>query len=320
MRKATKVWLIAAASLVLIGCILFAGVMSTIGWDFAKLSTVGYETNTHEIVEPFGNILLTTDTADIVFALSDDGKCRVDCYEEENAKHSVTVEEDTLVIKVIDTKSWYDYIGFHFGSPKITVYLPKTKYNVLSVYESTGNVEIPKDFAFSHADISLSTGNADFRASVSESVRIKTSTGDIRVEGTSAGSLDLSVTTGMVTVSGVTCRDDITVGVSTGKASITDISCKNVISSGTTGSISLNHVIAANKFSIKRSTGDVKFSRCDAAELYIKTSTGNVTGSLLTDKVFITNTNTGSVDVPETASGGRCEIKSGTGDIKIEIE
>ena len=82
----------------------------------------------------------------------------------------------------------------------------------------------------------------------------------------------------------------------------------------------MNHVIAANKFSIERSTGDVKFSRCDVAELYLKTSTGNVTGSLLADKVFITDTNTGSVDVPKTAVGGRCEIKTGTGDIKIKIE
>lgn len=320
MRKATKVWLITAASLVLIGCILFAGVMSTIGWNFSKLSTVRYETNTHEIVEPFGDISLTTGTADIVFALSDDGKCKVECYEEENAKHSVTVEENTLVIKVIDTESWYDYIGFHFGSPKITVYLPKTEYNALSIYESTGNVEIPKDFAFANANISLSTGNVDFCASASETIKIKTSTGDICVENISAGSVDLTVSTGKVTVSGVSCEGYITVGVSTGKASLTDISCKSVISSGTTGSISLNHVIAANKFSIERSTGDVKFSRCDAAELYVKTSTGNVTGSLLTDKVFITDTDTGSVDVPKTAVGGKCEIKTGTGDIKIEIE
>lgn len=320
MRKATKMWLITAASLVLIGGILFAGVMSTVGWNFSKFSTVRYETNMHETVEPFDDISLTTDTADIVFALSDDGKCRVECYEEENAKHSVTVEEDTLVIKVISTKSWYDYIGFHFGSPKITVYLPKIEYNALSIHESTGNVEIPKDFAFANANISLSTGNVDFCASASETIKIKTSTGDICVENISAGSVDLTVSTGKVTVSGVSCEGDITVGVSTGKASLTDISCKSVISSGTTGSISLNHVIAANKFSIERSTGDVKFSRCDAAELYVKTNTGDVTGSLLTDKVFITDTDIGSVDVPKTAVGGRCEIKTSTGDIKIEIE
>ena len=78
-------------------------------------------------------------------------------------------------------------------------------------------------------------------------------------------------------------------------------------------------MIAENKLSIKRSTGNVKFRSCDAAELYVKTSTGNVTGSLLTDKVFITETGTGRIDVPETSVGGRCEIKTDTGDIEIKI-
>ncbi len=61
------------------------------------------------------------------------------------------------------------------------------------------------------------------------------------------------------TASGVTCRDDITVGVLTGKAYLTDISCKSVISSGTTGSISLSNIIATNRFSVERSTEDVEF-------------------------------------------------------------
>ena len=319
MRKATKIWLITAVFLVLLGCILFVGVMTTLKWDFSKLSTVKYETNTYEISESFGDISLTTDTADIVFALSGDGKCRVECYEDENAKHSVSVENDTLVIKINNQKSWYDYIGFHLGSPKITVYLPKTEYSALIIRESTGNIKISKDFAFVNTDISLTTGNADFRASASKSIKIKTSTGNIHVENVSAGSLDLSVTTGMITISSVICEGDITVGVSTGNAILTDISCENVLSNGTTGNISLNHVIATEKFSIERSTGYVKFNGCDATELYVKTSTGNVTGSLLTDKVFITDTSTGSVNVPKTIVGGRCEIKTSTGDIKIAI-
>ena len=82
----------------------------------------------------------------------------------------------------------------------------------------------------------------------------------------------------------------------------------------------MKDVIAANRFSIERSTGDVKFTRCDAAEIFVKTNTGNVTGSLLTDKVFLTDTDTGSVTVPKTATGGRCEIETDTGNIKIEID
>lgn len=34
MSKAAKVWLIIAGSLVLVGCILFACVTATLGWDF----------------------------------------------------------------------------------------------------------------------------------------------------------------------------------------------------------------------------------------------------------------------------------------------
>ncbi len=66
---------------------------------------------------------------------------------------------------------------------------------------------------------------------------------NICVENISAGALDLSVTTGKVTVSGVTCQDDITVSVVTGNAYLTDSSCRSVISSATTGNISLNNVI-----------------------------------------------------------------------------
>ena len=320
MKRAAKIWLAAAAALVLAGCILFAGTMSVLGWDFAKLSTVSLETNTHEISEVFKNISVTTDNADIEIIRSDDGKCRVVCREEEKAKHTVTAVNGTLTVEINEQKSWYDYIGFYFASPKITIYLPEKEYGTLSVHTGGGSAEIPKDLAFESADISLDTGNIDFFASARKAVKIKTTAGNIFIKDTAADSLDLSVTTGSVTASGVTCTGDIAVGISTGEADLTDISCKSFISDGATGSIALNNVIAENRLSVKRSTGDVKFSGCDAEKLYVKTGTGNVRGSLLTDKVFITDTDTGSVDVPKTTAGGRCEIKTGTGDIKMEIK
>ncbi len=295
--------------------LIIAVVLIALGGIISMLITGKYTTNTYEIDEAFGDISMTTSTADIKFTLSDDGKCKVECYEKENAKHSVTVENDALTVKI--NKSFN--FGFNFGSPKITVYLPKTEYNALSIIESTGNIEIPKNFSFGNVDISSSTGDVDFGASASKSVKIKTTTGSIGVENISADALDLAVTTGKVNVSGVTCRDGITVGVSTGRANLSDISCKSVISSGTTGSISLNNVVAANKFSVERSTGNVEFSGCDAAEIYVNTTTGNVSGSFLTSKVFTADTKTGSVDVPKTTTGGKCEISTSTGNINIQI-
>lgn len=318
MKKKTKIWLLIATSLVLIGCILFVGEMSMLQWDFSKLSTTKYETNTYEVRDAFDGISIDTDTADIAFALSDNGKCRVECLEEEKARNSVTVEEGILNIKLNHERA--GYFGLNFGSPRITLYLPKTAYTSLLIDESTGDIEIPKDFSFNNVDISLSTGDVNFNASASETVAVKASTGDIRVENTSAGALDLSVSTGMITVSGVTCERDVSIGVSTGKAYLTDIACKSVISSGSTGDIHLNHVIASEKLSIERSTGDVKLDGSDAAEIFVKTDTGDVTGSLLSEKIFIVQSDTGDVDVPKSVDGGRCEIATDTGDIEIAIE
>ena len=81
----------------------------------------------------------------------------------------------------------------------------------------------------------------------------------------------------------------------------------------------MNDVIASGKFEIERDTGDVKFERCDAAEIFIETDTGNVKGSLLSEKLFIVDTDTGSKDVPKTVTGGRCEIDTDTGDVKITL-
>ena len=323
MRTRTKVWLITAASLALIGCILFAGVMITLKWDFMELATVKYETNTYEISNAFDSISVNTDTADMTFAFSDDGKCRVECHEEEKAKHSVAVEDGTLVIELIQERTVYDligYIGLNFDTPKITVYLPKTEYAFLHIKESTGDIDIPKDFCFNNVAISLSTGDVNFSASASELIKIKTSTGDICVENISADALDLTASTGKVTVFGGTCDGDVTVGVSTGKVTLADTRCKSVISNGSTGDILLNDVIATEKFSIERSTGDVTFTGCDCAEIYVKTDTGDVNGTLLSDKVFITETDTGSINVPNSIVGGRCEITTDTGDIKIAID
>ena len=320
MKKTAKAWLIAAASLVIIGCILLAAAMAMAGRDRSKLSTVRYETNAYEITEAFSALSLTTDTADIIFAPSGDGKCLVECYEEEHAKHSVSVENSTLTVSINDQRSWDEYIGFTFDSPKITVYLPDTEYGALTIQESTGNVEIPEEFTFKSVGISASTGSVDLGASARDAVRIGTSTGDIHVENVSAGSLELSVSTGEVAVSGVKCSGDITVSVSTGKAHLSDASCESVISTGTTGDIALDNVIASGKLSITRSTGNVSFEGSDAAEITVRTDTGNITGSLLTDKVFIAASDTGSVEVPGTVTGGRCEIDTDTGNIKIEIE
>ena len=276
----TKTWLIIAACLVFVGCVIFGGVMQMLKWDFTKLSTVEYETNRYELQEEYKNISIVTDTANVELAPSENQITSVVCNEQKNLKHSVTVKDGTLSIKVNDTRKWYEHIGIHFGTTKITVYIPKEELGTLCV---------------------------------------KASTGDICVENMLAGTLDLSVSTGRITVTDVSCQGDVNIRVSTGKTVLTDVQCKNLTSTGSTGSMVLKQVVAEEKFSIKRSTGDIKLEGCDAAEIFMETDTGDVEGSLLTEKVFAAHADTGKVDVPKTVTGGSCQITTDTGDIKITI-
>jgi len=322
MKTKTKAWLIAAAALVLVGCVLFALVMTAVGWNFSELSTAEYEDTTHVIIYNFDSIAIHTDTADIAFARSDSERCKVECHEEKNATHSVTVENGTLTVSLKDERSAADFAS-HFAinteTPKITVFLTETAYRSLLIREETGDVEIPKDFSFQEANITLSTGDVDFGASVSAGVTVTASTGDIRVTSPAVGEMFLAVTTGQVTVSDTDCQGAVNVDVSTGKATLSNVACQSLTSTGSTGEISLTDVIARETFSIERSTGDIRFDRCDAASIDANTDTGSISGSLLSEKVFIAHTDTGSVDVPKTVSGGTCELTSGTGDIKIRI-
>jgi DUF4097 and DUF4098 domain-containing protein YvlB len=307
------------AALVIIGAIIFVAVMTAYRWDFSKLGSAKYETNTYEITEDFSSICVNTETADILFVASEDGTCRVVCYESEKTRHSVEVRDGTLTVAMVDERAWVDHIGFSFKTPKITVYLPASEYASVCIKESTGDVEIPKNFSFESMDISISTGDVKNYASASGMVKIKASTGDILVEGVSAGAMDISVTTGKVTASDVNCQGDVTINVSTGKAEVTNLRCVNLTSDGSTGNIKLNNVIADELLSVERSTGDVRLDGCDAGELYLKTTTGSITGTLLTEKVFQAKSTTGRVDVPNTITGGRCAASTTTGNIEISI-
>lgn len=318
MRKmGTK--LVIATILITLGAIMFIGGMTMNKWDFNSLSTRKMQTSEHEIADNFTNINIVGDTADIVFAVSDDEKCKVVCFEEKNASHSVAVEDGVLTIAVKNEKGWLDYIGFNFSSPSITVYLPEGAYGELKIDNSTGDIELPKEIKLGSIDISISTGDVDCKASVAETLRINTSTGDINLTDVSAEVIYLSVSTGHITASGIDCVGDISLSVSTGKSQLSDVKCGSLTSTGDTGDITLTGVVALGKLSIERTTGDVELDGSDAGEIYIETDTGKVSGSLLSEKIFIPRTDTGRIDVPKTTSGGICEITTSTGDIEISI-
>ena len=313
-----KVGLIVAGVCVAVGAAVIGGALVSVNGDFAKHGTSSFQTKEYEITKEFTNISIDTVTADIHFMLSNDGKTKVVCFERESMSHSVSVDAGTLKIVGMDERKWYEYIGI-FGEDTITVYLPEVEYGALTVKADTSDVDIPAPFRFTGLDISVSTGDIDCDASVLGGVKIKTTTGDIELERMSAGSIELAVSTGEIHLEEVTSAGELKFTVTTGEAELENVTCKTLYTKGSTGDIELKRVSVAETMTIVRSTGDVRLDRCDGAELSIRTRTGDIRGTLLTDKTFSYHTETGRVQIPKDTSGGRCELTTTTGDIRIEI-
>ncbi len=280
-RKKKEIML--SLGLILIGLVIAAVSMASVGFDFSRLSTAKYVTTTHEVSDAFRNLTITGDTEDVAFVLSGDGACRVVCHEQEDHPHRVEVRDDTLIIETPAESGWrfFDF-SFMAEGPSITVYLP--------------------------AEAALGALSA------------RLSTGDISLTGLEAESIRLSASTGSLRLTDVRCAGKMEVSVSTGSTLLENVSCGSLTSSGSTGSLEMKNTVATGAFALQRSTGSIRFEACDAAEITARTSTGSITGTLKTEKIFSAHSNTGSVDVPQTASGGKCELSASTGSIRIEIQ
>lgn len=317
----TKKWIIAAVVMLVAGVLICGITFANFGLDLHKLSTVEYETNTYEVKEDFRNITIKADAEDITLIPSSDGACKVVCLEEKDDPHQVSVQGDTLTIcRKEKQKIQFFNIGIITESPKIEVYLPNDTYQALSVDADTSDVNIPKDFTFESISVTLDTGDIECQACAITDVSMKTDTGRITISEISASEMKLTSDTGRMDIKNVELSGDLEIREDTGRVDMENVTCRNLTSNGDTGKIALTNVVASGELNIERSTGDVHFNGCDAETIYVRTDTGDVTGSLLSDKVFITDTDTGNIDVPKTITGGRCEITTDTGDIEINVE
>lgn len=319
MKKSTKKSLQIALLLCIVGLVICLVSFVAVGFDIKKMSTVTYETNTHEVNEDFSNITIKTETADLHFVQWEEEGCKIVCHEEARVRHTATVQDETLVITVTDARKWYDHIGISFDDAELTVYLPKEQYEALEIKSDTGDVELSEDFAFETGKAETDTGEITWKASVADGLVIETDTGEVKVDTEKLGELHIKTSTGDVSVDSVENALIISVETDTGEILLNSIKCRSFTTKSDTGEIRITDTVAGFCGTVVSETGDVTLENSDAVEsLSIKTDTGHVTGSLLSGKIFYTETDTGNVDVPRT-NGGPCEITTNTGDIHIEV-
>lgn len=189
----------------------------------------------------------------------------------------------------------------------------------LDLKRSTGDITLTGVSASGDVAVCVSTGDVTVTDLVAGSFRSEGSTGDVTLTDVRVGTrLEIKRDTGDTTVTDCEATD-VALENSTGKVCLTGVRAVTLDSRADTGNLLLRDTIAEEKLTVVRSTGDVEFVDADAGEIDVLTDTGKVTGTLLTEKVFIVRSDTGRIDVPETVSGGKCKIVTDTGRIQIAI-
>ena len=251
MKKA----MIFAVILIFAGCMILGGVMTMLNWDFSKLSTVQYETNTYEIRETFDSISVTTETADVRFVLSDDGTCQVECVEEENANHRVAVEDGTLIIEW--KESPIHHIGINMGSPSVTVRLPAAEYGAVTVHVSTGSVQM-EQISADTLELEVSTGRVNLTDITCGNLTATGGTGDLSLKNVIAeGGFFLERGTGDVNFEGCDAGE-IVVNTGTGDVTGTFLTGKLFVAESSTGKVVVPETTTGGRCEVTTSTGDIK--------------------------------------------------------------
>ena len=329
-----KILLILLAVIILLAGVMLIITLATNGWRFPRCEAVSYD-----VTDSFESLLVVSRVADIEILPSEDGRCRVVCYEQPKMSSTVSVVDGVLQVEQVDTRRWYEHLSFDLWDAKVTLYLPSAVYQSLTVRASTGDISVEK-ITVGTVAITLSTGDvclADIDAA--DGVAVTSSTGDISIARVKTNDITVIANTGDIALSDVVCAGEIATENTTGDVELYAVKAKSLVSQANTGEAEFSDVAVAGTLAIKRttgetvladtvadkflieaSTGDVTFMRSDAAEIFVTTDTGDVTGSLLSSKVYIVRTDTGKIDVPKTTLGGRCEITTDTGDIKITVE
>lgn len=291
MKKAKKIAIIVAVSMIAVGMISSVSALAVMDFDFTKVDTMEWTTNTYTIEDDFENISIEGREAAVSLVPSEDGSCKVVCTENDKVYNEITVADNTLVIKRIDNSKWYDNIGVTWEQIEITVYLPETEYEILSIDNTSGRLEVPADFTFAEAEVENSSGSTSFMAEVKGALMVENTSGGVYVGETNVGSLSVKGSSGSAEVASVNAESDVEVSTTSGRIDIADIECANLTVENSSGSIHVTSVTASGNMDVKGTSGSTHITEADVKG---DVSTSASSGSLNLTDVECTNLTAGN--------------------------
>lgn len=302
MNSWKKTVICAAILLAAAGVFLILTAMAMGKGNWKELKTVGYEEKTFPVSGKVNDIQISDSENSVKILPSGDGTCKVLCPERTDGSvyHTVEVRDGVLSVQRHDERKLFQFIGVNFNIGSVEVYLPEGEYGALTASSTAGSISVADGFTFESASLKSTSGSVRMFSQVKKELKAESTSGRVTIENASSETLSAKSSSGRIVLS------HIRSGEITAKA--------------TAGKIELTDVIAEKNLHAKSVSGGVALEGCDGGTIRIESTSGSVKGTILSDKIFITDSKSGSVKIPRSAPGGECEITTTSGSIAIEIK
>lgn len=328
MKKNKKYALIISAAAVVVGLGIAAGAVGTAWFDrdtaavgenkfyLNSLDTRNLQARTYTVDEKFSSVKINETSSNIFIQPSKDKTCRVECYEGEKTHYDVRVENGELNITRRDRHNLIEF-GIFAENP-LTVYLPENEYGDIDISTASGDVEFGGAFTADMVNVDTASGDVKAGALTCRKLTVNGASADIDLGNVDCEELSVKTASGEIELDYVTARE-LSARSTSGDIDMRNVHADSLKTTTASGEMELQNVTAGVKMNLESTSGDIGLERCDAGELKISSTSGSVYGSLLTGKTFIAHSTSGDIDIPRTDDGGRCEVSTTSGDIKLFI-
>lgn len=246
-KKIRKTCAITGMILLLMGLILFLTGMSLTGWDFGELSTAVYKQENYTAQQQVTSLDISYNNAEVRILCDPEAQSVSVSYpvctdRATGASAKVDITEENGVLRIKE-ESLFILINWQFKTPTLTVTLPETTLETLSVRTQNGNIS---------AENIATENKAEFI----------TQNGEIRISQINASELSLQTDAGGIILKNIQCQT---------LQAETDL-----------GSVQLSGTLTADSAKFTSELGDIDLSEgiVDANNIYFSTDMGNISAKL----------------------------------------
>ena len=344
MKTYTKIILIAAGSLIILGCGL-TGIAVSANGGFNKsfvVSNDDYEEVKYDFDEDINNLNINELSHDVKIEKSADSSVHVKVFDSKTYKHDVSVDGDTLKLSVNGQegqRAWYTYIHVGISSDQAymtTISLPEDQYNELLVKTSSADVCAESDFTFDKASVACSSGDITIMSKVNNGCSLSASSGDILADDCDPAELKVTATSGNITLKNID-NAVLSAECSSGELVISNGNIASLYAHTSSGDIKIDDLSIEGDITVEASSGDIIMNTISADKLTAEATSGNITFSSLSLKsessitassgdvdgknsslIVNASTNSGDVETAQVKDGTIINIKTSSGDITVK--